>query len=270
MKIKIGIVNVVSTSLLEQTGYAALQKKVLEKTLGPDVEIMYDSGENDSVETYLDLMSNPFFSSLDGKVLLGKLYKFQEEGCDGVLISCTQDPLLNEARSLLRIPVVGTIESSIFSACMAGSKFSFLVHRDRRVVEITEDLVVRYGLQSRMTPMVMASERYDEIVFEAFKNPELVRQEILAGCREVVEKGAHSVILASTALSMLATACGIAEVPEYGAPIFDPLCVGAQMLRYRIGLLRSMGIPPTSHAGILRPFPPQYEKKVMKSFGFAQ
>lgn len=271
---KLGVVNVVATHMVEKYGYAALQKKNLQKILGPDVELVFDSGNNEGaggendIKTYGEVLYNPFFKSLDGKNILEKLYKLQEEGCDGVVISCTLDPLLKEARSLLDIPIVGTVEASIFSACMAGRKFSFLVHPERRCVEITEDLVSLYGLSSRMTPMVQASERYGELVYSAFNNPEIVREEIIKGCKEVIEQGAHSVILASTSLALLATASGISEVPEYGAPVFDPLSVGALMVQYRVGLQRSLGIPPTSRAGVYKRFPAQFEKQVMKAFDF--
>jgi len=274
MKMKLGVVNVVATHMVEKYGYAGLQKKNLQKILGPDVELVFDSGNNEGaggendIQTYGEVLYNPFFKSLDGKNILEKLYKLQEEGCDGVVISCTLDPLLKEARSLLDIPIVGTIEASIFSACMAGRKFSFLVHPERRCVEITEDLVSQYGLSSRMTPMVQASERYGELVYSAFNNPEIVRDEIVKGCKEVIEQGAHSVILASTSLALLATASGISEVPEYGAPVFDPLSVGALMVQYRVGLQRSLGIPPTSRAGVYKRFPAQFEKQVMKAFDF--
>ena len=275
MKAKLGVVNVVATPMVEKYGYAGLQKKNLQRVLGPDVELVFDSGNNEGaggdvvLETYGEVLYNPFFTFLDGKNILEKLYKLQEEGCDGVIISCTLDPVLKEARSLLRIPIVGTIEAAVLSACMAGSKFSFLMHPERRCAEITEELVARYGLTSRMTPMVYASERYGELVYSAFDKPEIVREEIVRGCKEVIEKGAHSVILASTSMALLGTASGIAEVPEYGAPVFDPLSVAAQMVLYRIGLQRSLGIPPTSRAGLFRQFPAQYEKQVMTSLDFA-
>ena len=274
MKMKLGVVNVVKTEMAEKYGYAGLQKKNLQKVLGPDVELVFDSGDNEGaggdndISTYGEVLYNPFFTFLDGKVILEKLYKLQEEGCDGVVISCTLDPVLKEARSLLRIPIVGTIEASIFSACMTGEKFSFLVHPERRCVEITEDLVRRYGMISRMSPMVTASDRYGELVYSAFDNPEIVRSEITDGCRQVVERGAHAVILASTSLALLATASGISEVPEYGAPVFDPLSIGALMVQYRVGLQRTLGIQPTSRAGVFKRFPEQFEHQVMTSLGF--
>lgn len=267
---KIGVVNVVANSLLEPAGYLALQRKNLERALGPDVELVIESGANDQFETCLELLLNPFFSALDGRVILEKLYSLQESGCDGVIISCTQDPLLTEARSLLRIPIVGTVEASVFSACMAGPKFGFLMFRDRRVSEITEDIVTRYGLRSRMAPTVYASERLSEVMMEAFHNPELAREELVKGCAEVIEAGAHSVIMGGTSLANIATACGITEVPEYSAPVFDPICVGARLLRYRIELQQALNLPSTSRAGTYRQFPESAEAQLMKSFDFAQ
>lgn len=274
MKMKLGVVNVVTTEMAEKYGYAGLQKRNLERVLGPDVELVFDSGDNEGaggehdISTYGEVLYNPFFTFLDGKVILEKLYKLQEEGCDAVIVSCTLDSVIKEARSLLRVPIVGTIEASIFSACMTGEKFSFLVHPERRCVEITEDLVRRYGLISRMSPMSTASARYGELVYGAFNNPEIVRAEIENGCRQVVENGAHAVILASTSLALLATALGISEVPEYGAPVLDPLSVAAMMVQYRVGLQRTLGIQSASRAGVFKRFPEQFEHQVMKSLGF--
>jgi len=269
MKMKIGVVNVACLPMLEQWGYLQLQEQNLRRVLGDDVELVFEGSNNSVEETSIELLFNPFFTSLDGRVLLEKLYKLQEEACDGVIISCSLDPVLAEARSLLSIPIVGALEASILTACTAGPKFGFLIPGDRRCKEMTGDVVEKYGLLGRMSPMVDASDRYEELTLAAFKNPELVREEIMTGCKEVIERGAHSVILASTSLANLATANGISQVPEYGAPIFDPICIGAKMLAYKIDLQRSMQIPQTSRAGVLQPFPKQFAKDVMSSFGFA-
>ncbi len=269
MKIKIGVVNTVADELLDQVGFLALQRNNLERSLGPEVEILIEGSRNGSPDACMEVMFNPFFASLDGKIILEKLHKLQEDGCDGVFVSCSMDVLLTEARSSLRIPVVGAVEASMLSACMAGRKFGFLVHRDRRVAEITEEVVARYGLTSRMGPMVFASERLSEIMMDAYRDPELAREEILKGCAEVVDRGAHSVIIGGIGLANLVTACGIAERPGTRAPVFDPNCVAAQMLRYRIGLKRSLGIPPASHAGAYRPLPESMGAQAMRAFEFA-
>lgn len=268
MKMKIGVVNTASKRLIEQIGLLSLQRENLTRSLGHDVEVVIEFSGSDIPEAAYDVMFNPFLSSLDGKVILEKLFQLQEDGCDGVIIACTCDPLLAEARALLRIPIVGVIEASVLSACMAAPKFGILVHPDRRVAEKAEELVARYGLQSRMTPMVYASGRLAELMDQALKTPEIVREELLSGCREVVEKGAHSVILGGGALGSLATACGISEVPDYGAPVFDPICVAAHMIRYRVDLQRSLGIPPISRVGAYRQLPAALMKRVMQSFQF--
>ncbi|MGH2940905.1 MAG: aspartate/glutamate racemase family protein [Solirubrobacterales bacterium] len=267
---KIGVVQNVSDRILDKVGYLKLQRNNLRHTLGDDVELAFEGSRNDDDENYMDVMFNPFLSALDGRVMLEKLYLLQEQGCDAVVIACSMDPFLEEARSILRVPIVGTIEAAMFTACMAGPKFSFLVHRDRRCAEATEEAVVRYGLRSRMTPMVYASERLAELMLEAYSEPEIVRDEVLAGCAEVIQQGAHSVIIGGIGLANLVTACRISEVPGYGAPVLDPISVAVHMLRYRVGLQRSLGIPPTSQAGSYRRLPKKRERATLASFGFAQ
>lgn len=267
---KIGIVNTVSNRILEEMGYIEVQRDNLHRALGTDIEFLFEGSSNDDNETFMDVMFNPFFSALDGRVILEKLYRLQEQGCDAVVISCSMDPLLAEARSVLRIPIVGTIEAAMLTACMAGPKFGFLVHRDRRCAEATEDAVVRYGLRSRMSPMVYASEQLSESMYEAYKNPEIIREELLSGCAEVIEQGAHSVIIGGIGLANLVTACGISEVPGFGAPVLDPFSVAVQMLRYRVELQRTLGIPVASQASSYRRLSAPLESAALQSFEFAQ
>ena len=120
-----------------------------------------------------------------------------------------------------------------------------------------------------MTPTVYASDRLAEIMSDAYRAPEIAREELLRGCREVIARGAHSVIIGGGALGSLTTACGISEVPDLGAPVFDPICVGAHMVRYRVGLQRALAVPPTSRAGSYRSPPVELTKDIMRSFGFA-
>ena len=118
--------------------------------------------------------------------------------------------------------------------------------------------------------MVYASERLAEHMYEAYQKPEIVRDDILSGCAEVIDKGAHSVIIGGIGLANLVTACGISEVPEYGAPVLDPLCVAAHMLRYRVELQRSLGIPPSSQVSTFRRLPDELQSTTLRSFAFAQ
>lgn len=269
MKMKICIVSPYSEALLDSWGYNDLLKKNLNAALNKDTEVVFKFSKD--IEPYAagDLIFNSFSTYLNGTVLLEKMYEAQEEGCDGVMACCACDPVLDAARGLLKIPIVGCTEAGVLSACMCGPKFGLLSYRDRRCGEMAEDNVIRYGLAGRMTETVYTEEKYDGALAAAYKNPEMGREAILEVCKKVIEKGAHSVVIASAALSSIATAAGITKVPEYDAPVFDVTLAAAKMLEYRIALQKQLGIPPISHAGHYKPFSEKFFDQTMKTFQFS-
>jgi len=112
------------------------------------------------------------------------------------------------------------------------------------------------------------AEECRPLILPAYKNPEIIKDTLLEGCKKVIEKGAHSVIFASGGIGNMATGCGIHKVPKYDAPVYDPITCGAKMLEYRIYLQKQLGIPPTSRAGSYRLFPEKHWNSVMETFDF--
>ncbi|MFZ2158011.1 MAG: hypothetical protein WAV72_18070, partial [Bradyrhizobium sp.] len=76
----------------------------------------------------------------------------------------------------------------------------------------------------------------------------LIAQEIAANARALVDAGANSVVIGSAGLSVMASAAGLAKVPDLEVPIFDCLSVGFKTAELRSQLQRKMGVP--SHSAI--------------------
>src|SRR5271169_3614283 len=75
-----------------------------------------------------------------------RIIKAEEEGYDGVFISCMYDPGLYESRHVVDIPVVGAMESSVHFASMMGKMFSLLT-LPPPVPQIETALIERYGMK---------------------------------------------------------------------------------------------------------------------------
>ena len=57
----------------------------------------------------------------------------EREGYDAVAIGCFYDPAIRQARSLVRIPVVGLSETCMLVACSLGYKFALIaLNRDQQ------------------------------------------------------------------------------------------------------------------------------------------
>ena len=68
----------------------------------------------------------PYLMSLNLQFILDNALRAEAEGYDVFAVGSVQDPGLEEARSLLDIPVVGYGEAAMHFACMLGSRFAVI------------------------------------------------------------------------------------------------------------------------------------------------
>jgi allantoin racemase len=173
----------------------------------------------------------------------------QAEGADAVMVACSGDPGVAEARTLLSIPVVGPMEAALHLACTYGRKVGIVTVADRSWIEYCEMLAEASGLSSRLAG-VRPIQTPSAVAFtEGFSKPAVIAEEIAANARALVEAGANSVVIGSAGLSVMASAAGLASVPGLDAPIFDCLSVGFKTAELRAQLQVRMGVPPCSRVG---------------------
>ena len=79
--------------------------------------------------------------------------KGEAEGFDGAFISCQLDIGLYEARTLVDIPVTGTLESAALFCATMGRRFSLLAV-DEQNGEIQRDLLRLYGLERNLVSII--------------------------------------------------------------------------------------------------------------------
>jgi len=171
------------------------------------------------------------------------------EGADAVMVACSGDPGVAEARTLLDVPVVGPMESALHLACTYGRKIGIVTVQDRSWVEYCEMLAHSSGLGDRLAGVRPIRTPSATAFTEGFGRPAEIAKEIAEQARALVEDGANSVVIGSAGLSVMATAAGLAEVPDLGAPVFDCLSVGFKTAELRARLQRSLGVPPCSRVG---------------------
>ena len=90
----------------------------------PDTEVvMKDIGGPEWTSTWEAYAGLRSFNNIE---ILKSVLKAEEMGFDGVCISCFFDPALSEARQLLKIPVTGIAEASMYLASLMGPKFAVI------------------------------------------------------------------------------------------------------------------------------------------------
>jgi allantoin racemase len=124
----------------------------------------------------------------------------ERDGVDAVIIDCMNDPGLEAAREVVRIPVIGAAQSAMLMASLLAHRFS-IIGTDRRDVFPNERLVRRYGLTRKYASTrsvdipVGGLDQNDPVLLD-----KLVEQSTLA----VNADGAHAIIFGCTGMKGMA------------------------------------------------------------------
>lgn len=201
--------------------------------------------------------------------VVARIVALADDGVDAVFVACSGDPGVDEARTLVDIPVVGPLEATIGLACGYGRRFGIVTVYDLTWDAHMRDMVDAYGVSTRFVGTRRLDTPTPVIFTRGFEEPEMVGKEIAAKALELVEKeGAESIIMGSAGLSTFASRCGITKVDPYDVPVFDCMVVGLKMCELRADLQRRMGIPPVGRSGWYGRFSPEDRVRVDTLFGW--
>ncbi|WP_216695254.1 aspartate/glutamate racemase family protein [Dietzia psychralcaliphila] len=188
-------------------------------------------------------------------------------GADGIMVACSGDPGIIEARTLVDVPVVGPWEASLHLAAMYGYRFGVVTVADQAWVETCHSLVVKSGLINKCVGVQPISIPSAEAFTEGFTNPDRVVAEIDRQARKLVDQGASAIVIGSAGLSTIASAGGLKKLAGLDVPVFDTLVVGLKTLEMRVDLTQRGGLPPTSRSGYTTRLPDADTDRVRQLFG---
>lgn len=118
----------------------------------------------------------------------------QNAGYDAFALGCFFDPALNEARSLVDIPVVSLTETCMLTACSLGRKFAVISLTEFQKM-LTEDLAAQYGLTSRLAGVVAMSPAVSLFDLESEGDTaESIKGRFAAACDRALALGAEVII----------------------------------------------------------------------------
>jgi allantoin racemase len=176
--------------------------------------------------------------------ILEQIVRANKEGYDVIVIDCACDPILDAAREISSIPVVGPRNSSLHFALTLGTRFGVVTVQGESLKKCIEHGVRKEGLES-----FCAGVRYLKIpVLDIAKRPEAAQKAILKESRELIEAGADVIVLGCTALSHEVDLKPIMD--ELKIPIIDPWVIAVKTAF----LLVESGL---SHSKIAYPNPPK-------------
>ncbi|HEX4927699.1 MAG TPA: aspartate/glutamate racemase family protein [Burkholderiales bacterium] len=200
--------------------------------------------------TPADVVVYPYLASLHAQFILDNALRAQAEGYDAFAVGSVQDPALEEARSLVDIPVVGYGESAMHFACLLGSRFAIMVFGER-FVEMMDLRVRRLGLERRALPTALLDASFGD-VGQALADPKPLLERFTAKARQLIAQGAQALIPGQLYLSEAIARAGLSRIDE--VPIVDGLAATVKMAEVMADLKR-FGIS-VARRGYLHARPP--------------
>lgn len=187
-----------------------------------------------------DVVIYPYLMSLQIQFILDNALQAEAEGYDVFAIGSVQDPALEEARSLLDIPVVGYGEAAMHFACTMGSRF-VVVAFQAGFEQMMDLRARRLGLAERALPTVLMDATFND-VGQALSTPAQLVERFCESARGAIRQGAEAIIPGQLYLSEAIARAGVTRIDE--VPIMDALTCTLKMAE-AMADLKSLGISVT-------------------------
>jgi len=248
------LVNKICCVLVEPKGYErkpALECKqklfsILRKKggLSSDVEVRTKSLEKGLKEFYL-YTRYTYFEFLTTHYIVEAMIQAEKDGFDAATVACIFDPGIEEARSVLKIPVVGIGEASfILARMLSGGRGIAVVTMSNRAITKINDLIDKYKFRSFMIQKdpvravphdlyIKASTHYQS------EDVKKLKEAYLGIAEECVNDGAEVIITGCGGMGPMLAVEGVREVE--GAPIVEPISAACIILQTLLDL-RKIGM----------------------------
>lgn len=180
-----------------------------------------------------------------------------EDDYDGVVLSCQAEPGIHEARSVVEIPVVGTMDASCQIANTMGKRFS-LIAPDRVAVEYETEVIRSYGHENRLASArsidITACDLYPEKT-----PPEVLQERTVEEARKCVNEDYAEVLVSGCTIlsAVLTDTAGDLLEKEVEVPIIDSMFAGLKVCEMMVDLQQKAGYPAVSRVGDYRRQPKQ-------------
>ncbi len=231
------------TDLTRLPGYAGMLAEHARASCGPDTVVDLHGlrpGTYPEGMPPVAMVGYTYATHLADLQVIENIVRAEREGYDAVAISCFLDPGLEEARSMVDIPVVSSCETSLLISSLVGRSFGFLT-LDETMAGYLRKLVARQGFAERVKVIAAMDPPIDEHELDrAFAgSPEFVER-FSAQARALVDAGADVIIPAEGVLNIALVRNGVTAVA--GAPVLDSYGSLLSLAETMVGLRRRSGL----------------------------
>jgi allantoin racemase len=175
---------------------------------GTQVDVTYLSQPEEPALPFL-----PALPTYHG-ALFRRIVQAEQEGYDGVIVGCSADPGVLEAKRMVSIPVTGPLEANLHLAAMLRARVTILLPAGVEARTRYWDLARAYGLEHKIASIVSVDLHYppqEECIRMMHEEPQRLLDLILEDHKEqlvgpiadqarraIVEDGAQAIFLGCT------------------------------------------------------------------------
>ena len=214
----------------------AVLVEYLDSLKGEDVDITLGEVDQSSLHVGYDTVGVLNYAGPGG--MLNKIIRAEEQGYDGAVIGCYNDPALQEAREMCTFPVYGVFETSVHLACMLGDRFSGVALEDKQA-RLCDRKIREYGLREKALPFVEVDASLEELSL-AMDRPVPLIERFKEAAEKVISEGAEVIIPACGLLNLLMVRERIREID--GVLVLDGYAVVLKFAEAMLRLYREIGL----------------------------
>jgi len=228
----------------DRTGPSALSQKTY-SLCRSDTEISYKQIKRatDNIE---DLRYS-YVWHLTRNEIIETIIQAEKEGYDAAIVSCFMDIGVQEARSMVDIPVLGPGEVNMMYATLLGAKFGISTGPIPFVVETLTRQIRERGLESRaisnrpVRPHPVT--RREMVAAMQEQNAKVLAGGVEKVGRELIKDGADVVICGVTTMGPSCTTAGLVKIEPEGVPVLDCVLITLKMAEVMVDLKDKIGLP---------------------------
>ncbi|MFC1964253.1 aspartate/glutamate racemase family protein [Chloroflexota bacterium] len=169
-----------------------------------------------------------------------KVKEAEKNGYGAVIMTCHGDPNLYALRESVRIPVLGTLQVAMHVCSLLGRRFSIIGTKELYSKRLKEDLVVRYGFESKLASIrqVPFEVPLDEVgrLFQKRPIPPEVINPVVSEVVKAVEEDDATAITFGCGFLAMAEQELVARLKDrdIDIPVINPLPIALEMARLLI------------------------------------
>jgi Asp/Glu/hydantoin racemase len=156
------------------------------------------------------------------------------------------DPLLDELREVLPVPVLGMAQTSMQLACLVSRRFAVLGRNTAFVPKFHRELVERCGLAVRCAGVFAEDVPFEHVLAGISGSPAAIVAALEPAARRAREAGAEVLLLGCGVLNLIAAEQSIQTLG--GLPLLDTTGALMKMAETMVELQRRAGVR-TSRVG---------------------